>query len=211
MNLLGRERSVDHVDLAGDLHDHLLVEHVQLSEILEGHLRIPDLRAHFYVAPAIFGRLGQEYIQVWEPTMFFIKIFICFFMFYEVVRLGPLPEYPPRAHQGALVDSWSLGLECSKDRHLERKDALLGVGVKFSQRPLVQGFLEDPTAQFLEERELRRLARADIAIYDDPHCILRLPFFKAAVPSGTGAPHAALRRGKPSDATPPFWRSWRYR
>ena len=211
MNLFRFERPVDHVNHAGDLHEHLLVEDVQLPEIVEGHLRIPDLRARSYMAMAIFGRLGQEYIQIREPTMFVIKIFICFFMFYEVVRLGPLPEYPPRAHQRALVDSWSLGLERSKDRHLERKDALLGIGVKFSQRPLVQGFLEDPTAQFLEERELSGFARADISIYDDPHFILRFPFFKAAVPSGTGAPHAALRSGRPSEATPPFWRSWRYR
>lgn len=118
---------------------------------------------------ALLGRLGQEYIDVWDPQVSFIKVFIYVRVHGESARLGPFPKDPTGTEERPLVNSRSFILERFQNGHMERERPRLGVLVKLLERPFLYGLLENSVALGPEESQLRRFTRTDVPIDDYFH------------------------------------------
>lgn len=198
MNLLRCARSVYNVYFALYVFRNVTVQIIQFFEVLKSDFVITGLPASTDVQETFFGGLGEINVKIGRPCVFIIKIFIRLDVFDQFPGLGPFPKDKSRTDERPLVDARTLIAYGPEDSHLQSEYPFFGIVIKLFERPFVNRLLEHLEAPVFQEAQLGRLARAYVTIDHNLHLKLRLPFFKADVPIGIGAPHAASRNGIPS-------------
>ena len=76
MNFLRRSIGVDNMDSAGHVPQHVRVECIEFLEVFECHKVIARLTPGLNRLVALFGRLGQENVQVRIPYVPVVKVIV---------------------------------------------------------------------------------------------------------------------------------------